>query len=294
MRTPPPERWALLGSRGQLGQELLQTLAADVVALPRTSIDLTRPETIAPVLHALRPRGVINCAAYNLVDQAESDPAGAFAVNALAVRALAQVCRELDCTLVHFSTDQVFGLDESRSTPYRETDNPGPVNAYGTSKLAGEYFVRALCPNHLVIRTCGLFGHRGLSTERANFVERILQRGASGAEIRVVNDQRCTPTAAGDLAHAVAALLASGRSGLYHFTSAESCTWYEFARAIVADAGIACTVTPVSSAEHGAAAPRPRHSVLDCAKFDELRLVARRPWREALQDYLRTRRHRLG
>src|SRR5438270_9379677 len=121
MRTPP-ECWALLGSRGQLGQELLQTLTADVVALPRTSIDLTRPETIAPVLTALRPRVVINCAAYNLVDQAEAEPSLAFTVNALAVRALAQCCRDLDCTLVHFSTDHVFGLDETRTTPYRESD----------------------------------------------------------------------------------------------------------------------------------------------------------------------------
>jgi dTDP-4-dehydrorhamnose reductase len=285
----PGERWALLGSRGQLGQDLLHTLAADVVALPRTSIDLTRPETIAPVLTALRPRVVINCAAYNLVDQAESEPAIAFTVNALAVRELARCCRDLDCTLVHFSTDQVFGLDESRSTPYRETDAPGPVNCYGTSKLAGEYFIRAICPKHLIIRTCGLYGRRGLSTERTNFVERVLQRAATGAEIRVVHDQRCTPTSTADLAPAVAALVTSGATGLFHVTSAGDCNWFEFAQAVIAEAGITGSIKAISSADYGAAARRPHLSMLDCSKYDDRQLVNRRPWRAALHEYLQPR-----
>jgi dTDP-4-dehydrorhamnose reductase len=286
MHTPPPECWALLGARGQLGQELLQVLAADVIALPRTTIDLTRPETIAPALRALRPRGVINCAAYNLVDQAESEPTVAFTVNALAVRALAQCCRDLDCTLVHFSTDHVFGLDEARSTPYRETDAPGPVNTYGTSKLAGEHFIRAICPKHLIIRTCGLFGRRVLSTDRANFVERILQRAATGAELRVVDDQRCTPTATVDLAQVVAALLRAGRTGLYHVTNYGSCTWYDFARAALALVGSRASIVPVSTTAHDSPARRPRYSVLDCGTYDALALAPRRPWSEALEQYL--------
>ena len=282
----PGERWALLGSRGQLGQELLHTLTADVVALPRTSIDLARPETIAPVLTALRPRVVINCAAYNLVDQAESEPAVAFAVNALAVRELARCCRDLDCTLVHFSTDQLFGLDESRSTPYRETDAPGPVNCYGTSKLAGEYFVRAVCPKHLIIRTCGLYGRRGQSTERTNFVERILQHAAAGAELRVVHDQCCTPTSAADLAQAVAVLLQAGQTGLYHVTNDGWCTWYEFAMTIVGMVGAQVRVTPVASTAYASPARRPRYSVLDSSAYDRLGLAPRRPWCEALHQYL--------
>jgi dTDP-4-dehydrorhamnose reductase len=286
MRTPSPQCWALLGSRGQLGQELLRTLADDVVELPRTSIDLGRPHTIRGVLHALCPRGVVNCAAYNLVDDAESDPSAAFAVNTIAVLALAQCCRKLDCPLVHFSTDYVFGLDVTRNLPYREVDCPGPVNVYGSSKLAGECLVRALCPKHFVIRTCGLYGPHATSARRNNFVEAIRRRAMEGAILRVVDDQRCTPTSAADLARAVAALLSTDRYGLYHYTNSGSCTWYEFAQAIIVQTGSGATVVPISSAAYGAAARRPQYSELDCSIFDGLELAPRRPWADALAEYL--------
>src|SRR5262249_13541175 len=154
----PDVRYAVLGAAGQLGRDLGPRLAGDVVALTRVEADLTRPDTLRAALAGARPDVVVNCAAYNFVGKAESEPAAAFAVNAWGVRDLALICRDLGCALVHFSSDYVFGLDEARQTPRAETDAPGPVGVYGLSKLAGEYLVRAICPRHFVLRTCGLYG----------------------------------------------------------------------------------------------------------------------------------------
>src|SRR5262245_28147354 len=137
-------RYAVLGSAGQLGRDLCPRLPGEVIALTRERADLTRPDLLRAALTELRPNAVVNCAAYNFVDRAEGEPEAAFAVNAWGARGLAEVCRDLGCALVHFSTDYVFGL-ESRSSPYAEADAPGPVSAYGLSKLAGEYLVRSTC-----------------------------------------------------------------------------------------------------------------------------------------------------
>src|SRR6266852_4072209 len=136
-------KFAVLGATGQLGRDLCPRLQGEVILLGRDRADLTNPALLRASLTDLHPDVVVNCAAYNFVDRAESEPEAAFAVNAWGVRTLATVCRDLNCVLAHFSTDYVFGLDSGRRTPYRETDAPGPVSVYGVSKLAGEHFVRA-------------------------------------------------------------------------------------------------------------------------------------------------------
>ena len=282
-------KYAVLGAAGQLGREVCARLSGDVSALTRQNIDLSRPETIRPVLSGLRPQVLINCAAYNLVDRAETESAAAFAVNAHGVRQLAVVCRELDCSLVHFSSDHVFGLDQRRS-PYTETDLPGPVNVYGTSKLAGEYLLRASCPRHFVIRTCGLYGLWGSGGKGGNFVETMLKMAAAGKPLRVVADQVCTPTYAADLANAVLALLDTNHYGLYHLTNTEACSWYEFAGALFKLAGVEADLKPITSAEYAAAAPRPGYSVLNTASYETLGLAPLRSWREALGTYLQEKR----
>ena len=159
---------AVLGSQGQLGRDLGPRLSGEVIPLTRAEIDLAKPDTISTALLALRPELLVNCAAYNFVDQAEAEPDAAFAVNAWGVQALASACRDVNCKLVHFSTDYVFGLDASRTAPFTETDAPGPVNNYGISKLAGEYVVFAADPGNLVIRTCGLYGVWGSGGKGGN------------------------------------------------------------------------------------------------------------------------------
>src|SRR6516164_8778254 len=204
-------RYAVLGAAGQLGRDLCPRLSGEVVALTRERADLTRPETVRAALTELRPDVVVNCAAYNFVDRAESEPDAAFAVNAWGVRSLARICRELDCVLVHFSTDYVFGLDSNRTTPLETTDPPGPVSVYGMSKLCGEFAVRAECPKHFVIRTCGLYGVWGSGGKGGNFVETMLRLAGQGKPLRVVDDQHCTPSYTADVADTAVGLLRSER-----------------------------------------------------------------------------------
>jgi dTDP-4-dehydrorhamnose reductase len=285
-------KYAVLGAAGQLGRDLCPRLSGDVVPLTRAQADLTQPDTVRTALTGLRPDVVVNCAAYNFVDKAESEPPAAVAVNAWAVRDLALVCRDLGCALVHFSTDYVFGLDDGRRTPYVESDAPGPVSVYGVSKLAGEYLVRALCPRHFVIRTCGLYGVWGSGGKGGNFVETMLRVAGQGKPLRVVADQTCTPSYTVDVATATAALVEKGRPGLYHLTSGGACTWHEFAAAIFELAGVRADLTPITSQEFGAPARRPGYSVLAPAAYAGLGLPPLRPWREALAAYLKERQQR--
>jgi dTDP-4-dehydrorhamnose reductase len=263
-----------------------------VVPLTRVQADLTQPDTLRAALTQLRPDVVVNCAAYNFVDKAENEPPAAVAVNAWAVRDLALVCRDLGCTLVHFSSDYVFGLDEGRRTPYVEGDAPGPVSVYGLSKLAGEYLVRALCPRHFVIRTCGLFGVWGSGGKGGNFVETMLRVAGQCKPLRVVADQTCTPSYTVDVAAATAALVATGRHGLYHLTNGGATTWHDFAAAIFELAGVRADLTPITSREFGAAARRPGYSVLAPAAYAAAGLPPLRPWREALAAYLEERKRK--
>jgi len=279
-------KYAVLGAAGQLGRDLCPRLSGDVIPLTRDKADLTRPETLLAILGDLRPDVVINCAAYNFVDKAETEPEAAFATNTWGVRNLATVCRDLGCTLAHFSTDYVFGLDETRQTPYAETDAPGPASVYGLSKLTGEYLVRALCPKHFVIRTCGLYGIWGSGGKGTNFVETMLRVAEQGKPLRVVADEVCTPSYTADVAQAAAALVRTDKYGLYHLTNTGLCSRYEFAQAIFALAGVKANLSPTTRREWGAPARRPGYSVLAMGAYEKLGLPPIRSWREALAAYL--------
>jgi dTDP-4-dehydrorhamnose reductase len=281
-------RYAIVGAQGQLGRDLCRIWGDAAIPLGRADADLTRPEALRSTLAALRPDVVVNCAAFNFVDRAEREPEAAFAVNALGVHHLAQACAEVDAVLVHFSTDYVFGRDLARALPFAETEAPAPTCIYGVSKLAGEALAQ-IGPKHFVIRTCGLYGLAGLTSQKSNFIEMILRQVAQDKPLRVVFDQRCTPTFSADLAAAIAPLVATRQFGLYHLTNAGDCSWLEFAQAILDLRGDARPIQPVRTAEFGSPARRPAYSVLSCAKYSGLGLPALRGWREALADYLRSR-----
>jgi dTDP-4-dehydrorhamnose reductase len=287
-------KYAVLGAAGQLGRDLCTLLPGEVAPLTRDRADLARPGSLRSLLQEMHPDVVVNCAAYNLVDRAEDEPDAAFAVNAWGVRELAGACRDLDCLLVHFSTDYVFGLDEQRTTPYAETDAPGPVSVYGLSKLVGEYLVRSLCPRHLVVRTCGLYGVWGSGGKGGNFVETMLRLAGEGKTPTVVADQVCTPSYTVDVAGATVALLRRGAVGLYHVTNAGCCSWNEFAAAVFALSGVQTNPTPTTTKEFGRPARRPGYSVLGGAAIGALGFPPLRPWREALAAYLQERRQRTG
>jgi dTDP-4-dehydrorhamnose reductase len=252
---------ALIGADGQLGTELHGSLAGhEVVPLYFPAFDITRTAEARATLAGLAPAAIVNTAAFHRVDECEDRAEAAFRVNAFAVRDLALLAGELGVTLVHFSTDYVF--DGRKTEPYLEDDPPFPLSVYAASKLAGEFFVRALCPAHIVVRTCGLYGPAGCREKGANFVEAMLRAAERGGPVRVVDDQWVTPT--------------SGR-----------CTWYQFARAIFDLAGKTPDLRPIDSATLGAKARRPAFSVLENGRAKAIGLRGFSDWRVALWDFLR-------
>jgi dTDP-4-dehydrorhamnose reductase len=280
----------VFGSAGQLGRDLVPMLPGEVVSATRADADFAMRGSLAECVKRHAPDVVVNCAAYNLVDKAESEPDAAFAVNAWAVRELAMACRDADAKLVHVSSDYVFGLDANRSTPFTEDDAPGPVSVYGMSKLAGEYFARSLSPKHLVVRTCGLYGAWGVGGKGGNFVETMLRVAGQGKPLRVVNDQHCTPSYTKDVAAAIAGLIAKDANGLFHATNGGATTWHELAAETFRLAGVAADLTPIPTRERTDPARRPSYSVLASEKLATVGVAPPRPWREALAAYLNERR----
>ena len=283
-------RIVVIGANGQLGTDLVKVLNNwDLVPLTHAELDICDFVRARKVLTELKPDIVINTAAFNRVDDAEDQPEKAFWVNTYAVRNLAQVCADLDCTLMHISTNYVFGGE--KRTPYTEDDPPNPLNVYGVSKLAGEYFVRNICPKYFIVRTSGLYGVAGSSGKGGNFVETMVRLAREGKPIRVVTDQVLTPTYTKDLAQKIKELLTTEAYGLYHITNSGQCSWYQFASKIFELLRMKPDFGPTTSAEFGAKARRPAYSVLAHEKLKHVGITELRPWPEALAAYLKEKGH---
>lgn len=270
-------RIIITGAEGQLGAELVGALAAhgEVIGTTLADLDVTDPGC-ADRVAALRPDWVVHAAAATDVDGCEREPECAMAVNADGARRVAEGCRRAGAGLVYMSTDYVF--DGNKGAPYTESDPPGPLNAYGRSKLEGERATRSLTSPWVIVRTAWLYGTHG-----KNFVKTILRKVAAGERLRVVDDQVGSPTYAGDLAGAVALLLSQGLTGLYHVSNSGACSWYEFAREILRLCGSDSTsLSRITSAELNRPAPRPAYSVLENAAWRAAGLPPLRPWPEAL------------
>ncbi len=290
-------RLVVIGSTGQLGRDFLGSLKQtrhNVVGLTHAQLEIQQPLQMAATLEPLTPDLVINCAAYNLVDRAEDEPDVAFRINALGPRNLARLCELHGWRLLHVSTDYVFGgiTSERIATgqPLTELELPAPNNAYATSKLAGEYFVRSECPKSFIVRTCGLYGIAALQGQgKGNFVETMLRLGRDRPQLKVVDDQLCTPTSTADLATALTRLIETDAFGLYHATNAGQITWCQLAREIFRASQLSVEVLPITTAEFGAKARRPAFSVLDCGKLAGV-IGGRLPdWHDALSRYLASR-----
>jgi dTDP-4-dehydrorhamnose reductase len=274
----------ITGAAGQLGQALV--LAAgrqgwEAAATDAHDLDITDPQLVWGELSRRRPQVVINAAAATRVDDLESDPDGAILVNALGPRNLAVACRRLGIKLIHLSTDYVF--DGAKPGPYVEWDRTEPLSVYGRSKLLGEEWVRQQCPDHFIVRTAWLYGLPG-----PNFVTAILARGrhlAPDGELKVVHDQRGTPTSTLALAPQLLALAATEAFGTYHATCQGETTWYGFACLILAAAGITVRVTPCTTAEFPRPAPRPANSVLENRLLQVAGLDLMPAWEAAYQQF---------
>jgi len=273
------------GAGGQLGRALVERLGDRLVAAPRREeLDVTDAGAARAVVSRSRPGVVINAAAYNKVDAAESEPQEALAVNAVGVLHLARAAAEVGALFVHVSTDYVF--DGQASRPYVEDDPPRPLNVYGVSKRAGEMMVAASGARAILIRTSGVFGPGGSRGKGGSFVDRILERARAGRALRVVADQVFSPTYAPDLADALLTLVERGAEGVVHVANDGACTWHELAAAALELAGVTATVERIASADLGAAARRPPYSVLSTARYRALSGRPLRPWREALAEML--------
>ena len=279
-------RVVLVGAAGQLGTALAgsRPQSHSLAPLAHSEIEIRDPASVDCALSVAAPDCVINAAAYNFVDRAEDEPDLAYAVNATGPQNLARWCARRNAVLVHVSTDYVFG-GNARRVPYTETDPPAPASVYAQSKLAGEEFVRAECPSHFVVRTCGLYG-RAQSAGKGNFARTMLRVASEGRTLRVVDDQHCTPSFAADVAAAIWKLIETRRFGLYHATNAGETTWHGFASEVFRAAGRSTQVTAIPSCEFPQKAKRPAYSVLDCSKLAALIGGALPTWQDALARYV--------
>ncbi|WP_278407087.1 dTDP-4-dehydrorhamnose reductase [Pseudomonas rhodesiae] len=281
----------ITGQHGQVSQALQQRLPplGELIVLGREQLDLTNVDRIRQQVRAHRPDLIINAAAHTAVDQAESEPEVAFAINAIAPGILAEEAKALGAPLIHYSTDYVF--DGSKPAPYTETDTPNPLGVYGQSKLAGEQAIAAVGGEHLILRTSWVYSNHG-----KNFLltmQRLLQEKP---QMRIVADQIGAPTWAGTIADSTRALIehwqagAAGAWGVYHLTAQGETSWFGFAEAIgehLRTTGKACSeLEPIPSSAYPTPAKRPLNSRLDCTRLQQQWHVAQPHWLDALRECL--------
>lgn len=287
-------RIAIVGRSGQVSRSVIEVLQAaeyDIQVFARPDFDLRDPAACANELACKRPDIVVNCAAYTQVDDAEGDPDQARLINAAAAEAIARGAAQADASIIHFSTDYVF--DGTKTSPYLETDNPNPDSVYGHSKLDGEQRVALANARHVILRTawvCSPYGR--------NFVKTILRLARDRPKLRVVDDQRGSPTFASDLAGLVGHIVEKlGKHpeeerlyGVFHAVNRGEATWYDLACATVAGAAkrgaVPVQVVPIGTADYPTRARRPAYSVLATNKLEAAYGITLRPWREALEDCL--------
>ncbi|QQE83859.1 dTDP-4-dehydrorhamnose reductase [Pseudomonas putida] len=285
-------RVLVCGHNGQVAQALKTQLAGlgEVHLLGRDQLDLAQPEALREPLRQLAPELIINAAAYTAVDQAESEPDTAFAINAQAPGVLAEEALRLGAPLIHYSTDYVF--DGEKAAPYTEQDVPNPLGVYGRSKLAGEQAIAAVGGAHLILRTSWVYSLHG-----RNFLltmQRLLQEKP---QLRVVNDQIGAPTWASTIALSTRALIErwqagrAGAWGTYHLTAQGQTSWFGFAQAIgeqLKARGLPCAeLLPIPSSEYPTPARRPANSRLDCSRLAREWDVTLPHWQQALIDCLK-------
>ncbi|QYZ69020.1 dTDP-4-dehydrorhamnose reductase [Neotabrizicola shimadae] len=273
-------RLLVFGRTGQVATELARVVP-DAVFLGRDRADLMDPDACAAAVRDCD--AVINAAAWTAVDKAESEEAAATVVNGAAPAAMARACAGLGVPFLHVSTDYVF--DGTGDRPFRPDDPTGPLGAYGRSKLAGEIGVRAAGGNAAILRTSWVVSAHG-----ANFVKTMLRLGRERESLNVVADQVGGPTPARAIAGALVGMaraMAAGQpGGTYHFSGAPDVSWADFAREIMAQAGLACVVNDIPTSAYPTPAKRPANSRMDCSALERDFGIVRPDWRAGLAEIL--------
>ncbi|MCY0869251.1 MAG: dTDP-4-dehydrorhamnose reductase, partial [Firmicutes bacterium] len=245
------------GAGGQVGTELLASAAVahELRGVTHAELDIADEGAVGALVRSWQPDAIIHAAAYTAVDRAETDADTAWRVNAMGSRNVAVAAEAVGARVCYISTDYVF--DGRSDEPYHEYADTNPQSVYGRSKRAGEWLVQTLCRRWFVVRTAWVYGLGG-----GNFVKTMLKHGRDQTNLRVVDDQRGSPTYAADLAQWLLQLVATEKYGVYHVTNTGACTWYEFAQEIFARAGIRAALSPCTTAEFPRPALRPSNSVL--------------------------------
>lgn len=256
--------------------DALERRGHQVAGLGHERLDITDPASIDDALARFQPDAVINCAAWSDVDGAEDDERGAMAINDTGAALLAAGAARAGASILYPSSDYVF--DGQKHRPYFETDMPGPVSAYGRSKLGGEVSVAAANPRHFIVRSSWLYGHEG-----KNFVETMLRAGGEQSEVLVVSDQRGSPTSCVDLGEAMAQLIETEEYGIHHIVGGGNCTWFDFAQEIFDQAGMETRVMAGTTQMLDRKALRPAYSVLGHSRDYVIELPA---WQRSLRRYL--------
>jgi dTDP-4-dehydrorhamnose reductase len=275
-------RVLVTGAKGMLANALLPCLTSEhqVVGVDLNDFDISQEAAVQKAFRDLRPEFVYHLAAYTDVDGCEANPQLAMQVNAEGTANLARSCAEVGAAMLYVSTDYVF--DGSGQRPWREDDTPNPLSVYGKSKSQGEQAVVRYLKPHLITRSSWLFGPKG-----KNFVSTILKLAAERDELRVVSDQRGSPTYTRHLAVKLAELINCKAYGIYHVTGSGSCSWFEFTQAILKSSGFNhVRVVPISTQESARRAPRPAFSVLENRRLTESHMGLLPHWDEGLADYL--------
>jgi dTDP-4-dehydrorhamnose reductase len=280
---------AVIGSTGQLGQDLMRVFSEEAVGFAHEDLDVTDGESVASAIRSVEPDWVLNTAAFHRVDDCETNPTLTFAVNATGALNVARAAAAVGSGMAFFSSDYVFGgQDRERDHPYEEGDGPDPLSVYGVSKVAGEQLVMQANPRHLVVRSAGLYG-TATSRKGWTFPELMLNKARSEGALRVVTDQVLSPTFTADLAGKTKELIEQDAVGLFHLTNAGECSWFEFARGALELAGVDAKMEQISTEQMNQRARRPPYSALDTTRLEAVGLEPLRPWKEALNDYLRAK-----
>lgn len=275
-------RALITGGGGQLASDLQALLGDRARSFSHAELDIGDATAVDRAFAEVSPDVVFNCAAFHNVDICETEPDQAWAINVRAVRDLAG----RGARLVHFSTNYVF--DGTREEPYGEDDLPNPRSIYALTKLAGEYAALAYSDDALVVRGAGLYGEHGSASKGGNFVTRMLARAREPeASLKMVADQRLSPTFTADLAAAVVEAAESDATGVVHLPAGGSCSWFEFTQTILELAGLShVPIEPVQTTIAPGSPDRPLNGVLARPRADDLGLIRLRPWEDGLRDYM--------
>ena len=280
---------AVIGADGQLGNDVCAIFGEkghQVIPLVWEQMDISDGAAVSKTLGEIQPELIINTAAMHHVDQCELDPEKAFRVNGIGSQNLARFAFAAGSILMHVSTDYVFSGE--KGTPYLEEDCPRPLNVYGNTKLAGEFFIRAIAEKHYVIRLSGLYGTHPCLAKGLNFVDLMLKLAGERKEIRVVDDEVLTPTFTEEVARQMSFMIENrAEYGLYHATAEGSCSWYEFAREIFSLTGTRVMLNVALPGEFPQKVLRPKYSVLENGRLKNQGLNVMGHWKEGLGRYLK-------